>query len=55
MLVVVWVLAAVCLGGFSVAAGCSGVSVFSGSGLGLGVLGSIWIFSAMGWSRSGGG
>jgi hypothetical protein len=47
--------AAVCAGGFSVAEGCSGVAVFSGSGLGLGVLGSICIFSAMGCSRSGGG
>ena len=37
------------------AAGCSWVAVFSGSGSGLGVLGSICIFSAMGCSRSGGG
>ena len=43
----------VCAGGFSVAAGCSGV--FSGSGSGLEVLGSICIFSAIGCSRSGGG
>ena len=45
----------VCTGGFSGATGCSGVAVCSGFGSGLGVLGRIWIFSAMGCNRSGGG
>ena len=45
--------ATVWAGGFSGVEGCSVVAVCLGSGLG--VLGSICIFSAIGCSRSGGG
>lgn len=45
----------VSVGGVSGVGGCSVAVVCSGSDWGLGVLGSICIFSAMGCNRSGGG
>jgi hypothetical protein len=53
--VLVWSSVVVCVGGSSGVDGCSGAAACSGCGLGLGVLGRICIFSAIGCNRSGGG